>query len=174
VASSKSNSDTGCGILGLIVLWAIGYSVWWVGYTFFYAPSHRDTSAPPPQISADATSPPTQSSVATGTAALEAARLANGQTAVLGEIAQILPDSFPRLEVMEGSNLDVYLTRKEFEDVAFPDRPSVLERVGKAWCKEVNHSYLPKLRIRDIRTGQEFGSFSCVSEHVAISEQQSP
>jgi hypothetical protein len=157
MAESKSDGIFGVGCLTVV---AIG-AVWWFWYTFFWAPSHRDTRGPPPAVKLEHQSDTETTNATARQTPEEAVRLA---------LAEALSDAVPRLEFLQGGNLDIYLTRHEFEVVPYPDHSDVVQRIGEAWCKKVEHTYLPVVRLRDIRTGEEFGSFSCTTGHVSIRE----
>jgi hypothetical protein len=76
-------------------------------------------------------------------------------------LALAFPNAIPRLEPLRDSGLDIYLTRQQFESVPFPDRETVVRNIGSAWCDHVSLVRLPEVRLRDVRTGEEFGSFGC-------------
>jgi hypothetical protein len=171
MAQGKSEEIVGSGCFIILVIGAI----WWFCYTFFYAPSHRDTGGPPPAAKSkqgNATDPHTPEE-AVRLALSKQGNLTDPRTpeeAVRIALVKVLPEAAPRLEFLQGGNLEIYLTRHEFEVVPYPDRADVVQRIGEAWCKKVEHTYLPVVRLRDIRTGEEFGSFSCTTGHVSIRE----
>lgn len=75
-----------------------------------------------------------------------------------------------RIEPRGGNNLVLYLRKSNFEIVPFPDRGEFVKAIGKAWCEntgEDSHFFLPSVYIRDIRTGEELASYSCVFESVS-------
>ena len=159
MAEKKSDGVIGC-LFGLAL---VGGALWWAGYSFFYAPSHRSEEGAPAEI--------IKTMSASGSAPASQIHLGPPEAAVRLTLASVMPDVDPRLEFLEGSNLDIYITRKEFEEIPFPDRPATVEKVGKAWCEKVDHTYLPVVQIRDIKTGEVFGKFSCTTDHVSIEEK---
>ncbi|HXX19875.1 MAG TPA: hypothetical protein VEJ46_10770 [Candidatus Acidoferrum sp.] len=69
-----------------------------------------------------------------------------------------------RIEPRGGNNLEVYLPRATFESVPFPDRDQFVKTVGEAWCNNTgphSHYFLPAVELRDVRTADELGSYSC-------------
>ena len=141
---------------GCVIFFFVG-AIWWLGYTFFYAPYHRDPTGIPPL--------PDSKSDTRPLAEREIAPMQSVQLALL----EVLGSADPRLEILHGGNLEVYLTRAEFERIPFPDRTEAVTSVGKAWCSNIAHTYLPSVRFRDIRTGEEFASYGCVSRRASIS-----
>lgn len=142
------------GEVGCLAFLGIGAALFWAAYSFLYAPSQPDPSGHP--------------SVRQPTPGV--AYSAEGAVGVA--LSTYLPaDSDWRLELMKGNNLDIYVSRKAFEDVAFPDRPNFIEQVGKAWCVGVQTMFIPAVRLRDVRTGKVMGSYRCVLGHVTVEGQ---
>jgi hypothetical protein len=83
------------------------------------------------------------------------------EAAVRVAFADAYPAVVPRYELLKDSGLDIYITRQQFESVPFPDRETVVRNIGSAWCDHVSHVRLPEVRLRDVRTGEEFGTFGC-------------
>jgi hypothetical protein len=125
-----------CLLLGFTV-WAI----WWFYFSFFAAPSARESS--PPQAAVQA---------------------------IQSELVISIPESSPRLEFFEGNNLEIFLSQREFEAIPFPDRERVILSICRAWSKRVDHTYLPSVKIRDIRTGHTFVSYSCYRDSLSFQE----
>jgi hypothetical protein len=129
----------------IAILVVAGAGVYWFVFSFFYAQSHIDPtgrpSTPRPRRSAAAPLDP--------------------ELAVRVELAAHLPAVEPRLQLLQGNNLDIYVPRSAFEDVPFPDRADVVLSIGKAWCDAVEHVFLPAVRIRDVRRGHVLANFSC-------------
>jgi hypothetical protein len=147
----KRISDILEKLFGTIML--VG-AVSWAFYTFFYAPSHT-TSPPPPRRA-------TQNQPSSG--------VVDPVQAVLFAISIEVPYAEPHLEFLQGANLNVYLKRQDFERIPFPDRAGAVTRIGKAWCANVEHTFLPAIKIRDVRTGEQLARYSCVTGRVSISD----
>jgi len=129
------------GLGSLLALVAVAPALMWVVFTFFYAPSHPD--AGPPQLTPRASAP-------------------SPEVAVQEALSTRVPNADPRLELMGGNNLDIYVSRSSFEDVPYPDRQNAIREVGKAWCEKVTGFFFPAVRIRDVRSGKVMASFGCV------------
>lgn len=74
-------------------------------------------------------------------------------------------DEFPsasniQIEVRYGNNVRVYMGEQEFEDVPYPDRDTVVERLAWKWFNHISGAYLPVFSIHDIRTGKTLASYS--------------
>ena len=150
-AKQEALDDT----LGCVVgIGAGAAALFWVAYTFLYAPSHPD---PEGQPAIPYSSPGAPTAV-------------SPETAVQTALWTYLPSADPRLELMKGNNLDIYVSRSSFEDVAFPDRPSVIENVGKAWCGRVTHVFMPTVQLRDVKSGKVMASYSCVLGRASVEE----
>jgi hypothetical protein len=74
----------------------------------------------------------------------------------------------PRFQLMQGNNLDIHISKDAWEDVPFPDREQAMRNIGKAWCDAVEHTFLPRVCIRDIRAGRTFASYSCYLDRVSL------
>ena len=120
---------------GVAALFVIAGLIWWC-YSYLYAPTHKAESGTVPD---------------------------DRQNQVLIALAVALPQAVPRLELLQGDNLNIYITRREFQSVPFPDRSDVLRKVGTKWCSLVDHIFLPAIEFRDISTGTSLGSYGCVS-----------
>jgi hypothetical protein len=124
---------------------ALVAGAWWLGYTFWYAPTHKQEAAE-------------QSGSARSEAAL---RRQISLVRVRMQLAPSIPDAKPRLEQLRGENLDIYLTTREFQEVPFPDRAEFINHIGTTWCAQVSCTFLPAVRFRDIETGQLLGTYWC-------------
>lgn len=95
----------------------------------------------------------------------ELAALDKPLAAVMATLRTQLPQATEiRLEPRRGNNLRIYLRQSSFETVLYPDRGNFVEAVGKAWCDYpgVGRTFLPSVKICDIRTGDELASYNCV------------
>jgi hypothetical protein len=135
--------------LGLVFIAAV---VWWLAYSFFYAPRRLASGrsrivSPAPQV-------------------------LGPRGAVRRTLAAVLPGSEPRLELFEGENLTIYVPSETFEAIPFPDRTSAVQKIGNCWCERVEHTFLPTVRIRDIRTGKNLAEFSCTTGRASLKDSQ--
>ena len=73
-----------------------------------------------------------------------------------------------RLVPKTGGVLEIYLGKKDFETIPFPDRKGFIEEIGKVWCGDKSNvdELLPTLSLYDIRTGDRVGKYSCMLSHV--------
>jgi hypothetical protein len=138
-----NQSSTNVG-MGCVIFFFVIVGIVWIIFTYFYAPSHTTQNLPT-------------------TRQIAVVKLA---------IAIELPYAETRLEYLEGSNLNIYIKRSDFESIPFPDRAEAATRIGIAWCDIVDKVYLPSVKIRDIRTGEQLAKYSCVGGGVSISEDR--
>jgi hypothetical protein len=131
----------------LFIIVAIVGAVWWIGYTFFYAPFHKQEV------------PPGQANLSAEALALDPRQ--NALDATLTRLALLLPRANPRLEQMQAGNLDIYLTTREFQEVPYPDRAEFIKEIGETWCAGIDCSYFPAVQFRDINTGAVLGDYGC-------------
>jgi hypothetical protein len=129
----------GAGVIAILV---------WGYYTFLYAPWHLATDRP---------------------SAISYVATDRAETALTRQLSESLPDQQPRVVKLAGGNVDIFLEQSDFEkEVAYPDREALFKHIGSAWCSNVQHIYLPKVRFRNMQNGREFGSYACVSESVSL------
>jgi hypothetical protein len=143
-AKTSNDSKAGDGVGCLVVI--IVAVVWYLGYTFWYAPSHREEVSAQPGAAGGRVADQRQEALG----------------AVLIQVVLSIPDASPRLERLQGGNLDIYLTTREFQEVPYPDRSEFIGRVGKVWCAGLDRTFFPTVQFRDIKTGQVLGSYSCL------------
>jgi hypothetical protein len=74
-----------------------------------------------------------------------------------------------RLDVREDCSVRVYISKRGYMQVPYPDRDEAVRTVGKAWCtnEPVERWRLPKVVLRDIETGEELGSYGCLTGWVS-------
>ena len=127
---------------GLAILAALIFAVWWSVYSFLYAPSQK--------------------------LHMRKATLDPLKLSVESKLSEIVSTSVVRLEALGGYNLDIYIKQDEFEAVPYPDRAAVVEQVGKAWGDKVEHTYLPAVRFRDMKSGRILATYSCILNKATI------
>ena len=90
-------------------------------------------------------------------------KLTGAIQAVRTETFKSFPGAELRLEPRFGENLRLYISRKHFESVPYPDRPELVARIGKAWCSNIQQIYFfPSLSVRDMRNADKLASYNCV------------
>ena len=147
----KIDQTQGCGtVLMLGVLASIG----WIGYSFWYAPSARERL-----------SPVMRADFATLVAPVDTA-----EAAVADALAFELPGALFRLEEMKAGNVNIFLSRQQFELLPYPDRDESVQRIGAAWCQKVDRAFAPTVRVRDIRTGETLATFSCLTGRAKLAD----
>jgi len=119
----------------LSILW-LTCLVWYVGYVFFYAPSHDLDEK-------------------------DLAKVQSAQIAVETEIHLLLPRAKVLLKPLEGRNVDIFLVKSSFESIAYPVRADFINLVGKSWCDQVEHIFMPSVKIKDIASGETLGEYDC-------------
>jgi hypothetical protein len=134
--------------VGIFLFWAtvVRLILWWIFYSIGYAPYTREYDL----------------------AALNEKR--EHMQSVSLALAGSFPAAHPRLELLKGQNLDIYLSKDEFQSVPYPDRSEAVAKVGRTWCKQVEHTFLPTIQFRDITTGSVLASYGCLMERPSLSE----
>jgi hypothetical protein len=115
--------------------------VWWLAFSFFYAPYSRDESH-----------------------TRDEARVQKATA----QLYSVVGSEDVRLQLLKGFNAELYMPRAHFEAIAYPDREQYVSSLGRSWCSEVDHTFFPSLAVRDIRTGEELASYSCFREHASL------
>ena len=87
-------------------------------------------------------------------------------SAVAFTTSAVLPGSELRLDPRFGSSLYMYVNRRVYEDLPYPDRIQVVEVIGKVWCKNVGQILAPRVNIYDIRSGDKLAGYYCVLNEV--------
>jgi hypothetical protein len=72
-----------------------------------------------------------------------------------------LPGHTARVDRRFGDNLNLYVQRKVFEDIPYPDRDDVVQNIGRTWCENIEYPWLPRVSIFDIRTGKRLTTHVC-------------
>lgn len=71
-----------------------------------------------------------------------------------------------RLEQHKGFNLDIWVYQRDLEAIPYPDRKPFIESIGITWCDapglKDQHTLLPSIAVRDMRSGKELASYSCL------------
>ena len=119
----------------LSLLW-LTCLVWYVGYVFFYAPSHDLDEKE-----------------------LETVQVA--QVSVETELSLHIRHADILLKPLKGKNLDIYLAKFNFESIPYPVREGFVNLVGKSWCDQVEHIFMPSVKIKDIASGETLGEYDC-------------
>lgn len=68
----------------------------------------------------------------------------------------------------DGGDMKVYVSKSDFESIAFPDREEFMTGAGKAWCGKNTEGALLSLSVYDIRTGERFGQYSCFFRRASV------
>lgn len=73
---------------------------------------------------------------------------------------------YGRLEIRQDYTVHAYISKKNYTQVAYPDRDEAISAIGKVWCEDkgINSWYIPKVVIRDIQTGEDLGTYRCLSK----------
>lgn len=93
-------------------------------------------------------------------------RLFNARMSVTAACTSAFPGAEVRIEPRFGNNVRLYLSKDDFEHILYPDRDSVVDRIGQAWCENIGQFLLPKVYIYDIRTGEYLASYDCIVERI--------
>lgn len=66
-------------------------------------------------------------------------------------------------------NVEVYIAKRDFESVVFPERKEFVAAIGRVWCRGVKEThFMPSVIIRDIRAGEKLGNYSCTLQKATL------
>jgi hypothetical protein len=73
-------------------------------------------------------------------------------------------DDFASLDIRADYTVRAYISKTSYMSVDYLDRDEVIKTIGKTWCggKGVLRMYLPKMVLRDNKTGEDLGSYWCL------------
>ncbi len=76
---------------------------------------------------------------------------------------------FGKLDVRLDNSVYVYIARRNYMMIAYPDRDRAIASVGETWCddKGVDRALWPKVCLCDLQTGDELGSYRCMTRSVS-------
>ena len=84
--------------------------------------------------------------------------------------AHVFPGSEPRLEFFKTGSVDIFIHRKDWEAIPFPDRELRMKYLCLGWGVDVQHDYWPVLRVRDVVSGQILVEYSARWDRLKIHE----
>src|SRR5438309_10512822 len=58
-------------------------------------------------------------------------------------------------------SLDIFVNRKNFENVPYPDRDEVAAAISDMWCRQVSPGLLPAVHFLDVQTGSTLVTRGC-------------
>jgi hypothetical protein len=77
-----------------------------------------------------------------------------------------------RVEQRGGFNLEVWVNKRDWESIPYPDRKGFTADAGKRWCEHPDirekHVFLPSVKVRDLKNGADFASYSCLLASASI------
>jgi hypothetical protein len=75
-----------------------------------------------------------------------------------------------KLDVRLDNSVYVYIAKRNYMMVAYPDRDRAITSVGEIWCngKGVDRGLWPKVCLCDLQTGDELGSYRCITRSVSM------
>lgn len=78
-------------------------------------------------------------------------------------LRNFLPGHDVRIERRFAYNLNLYIDRKPFEDIPYPDRKLVMAKIGRLWCNNIiEYQWLARVGVFDIRSGERLSRYVCV------------
>lgn len=76
-------------------------------------------------------------------------------------LRNFLPGHDVRIERLFAYNLKLYVDRKSFEDIPYPDRNYITEKISRLWCDNIGYPWLGRAGIFDIRSGDRLATHVC-------------
>ena len=82
----------------------------------------------------------------------------------LQEAVYLAFHDFARLDIRADYTVRAYISKSSYMSVGFLDQAKVIKTIGRTWCggKGVLRLYLPKVVLRDDKTGEDLGSYRCL------------
>ncbi len=71
---------------------------------------------------------------------------------------------YGKFEVKFDYSVYAYIDRINYENIPYPDRATAMSEIASRWCKDekINRAFLPKVVLKDIRTGETIASKRCI------------
>ena len=76
-------------------------------------------------------------------------------------LRNFLPGHDVRIERQFAYNLKLYVDRKPFEDIPYPDRVAIMAKIGQLWCGNIGYQWLARVSVFDVRSGKKLFSHGC-------------
>ena len=76
-------------------------------------------------------------------------------------LRNFLPGHDVRIERQFAYNLNLYVDRKPFEDIPYPDRKLIMAKIGRLWCDNIEYQWLAKVSVLDVRSGERLSRYVC-------------
>jgi|GEM_PF-3278478 len=76
-------------------------------------------------------------------------------------LRNFLPGHDVRIERRFAYNLRLYVDRKPFEDIPYPDRKPMMAKIGQLWCNSIGNQWLARVSVFDIRSGERLSTHVC-------------
>ena len=76
-------------------------------------------------------------------------------------LRNFLPGHDVRIERLFAYNLKLYVDRKSFEDIPYPDRNHTMEKMARLWCDNIGQPWLGRVGVFDIRSGERLTTHVC-------------
>jgi hypothetical protein len=82
----------------------------------------------------------------------------------LHEAVYLAFHDFARLDIRADYTVRAYISKNSYMSVGYFNRAKVIKTIGRTWCggKGVVRLYLPKVILRDDKTGEDLGSYWCL------------
>jgi hypothetical protein len=143
-------------VIVITVIGIVGYSIWWFSYSVFYGPS-------------------TKIDIWKSSSTLFCAnpdKLFNTEFALRTSFIEQMGTDYLHLNdqaqfiVYRNGNLDIFLKDYQYQSIPFPNRAETIKNISSIWCDSIKHTYLPKVKFRDIKTGKTLASCGCFTSIV--------
>lgn len=60
------------------------------------------------------------------------------------------------------SSLDIFVNRRSFENVPYPDRSELAAAISDIWCNQISTFLLPAVQFRDVQSGSTLLTQNCI------------
>jgi len=80
---------------------------------------------------------------------------------IAGEMDLHQGDAETILVPLFDGSLDIFVNRRDFENVPYPDRNEIAAAISDMWCQQVSPGLLPAVHFRDVQTGSTLVTRGC-------------
>lgn len=81
------------------------------------------------------------------------------------------PNATIELKKLGGFNLEVWISKQEFETISYLERKQLLETVGSAWCDRFGDWKCPTMVVRDDKAGKDLATYHCLFRYARIEQE---
>jgi len=98
-------------------------------------------------------------------------KTADSRDAIVKFLAKPFPTAEIQVKQLGAFSLEIWIQKKDFETVAYLERRSAVETVGKGWCDLYGGWMCPTVAVRDAKSGKELATYHCLFHNTTMGEE---